>query len=100
MADAKAEKAKVPAEIAELDQRIARLRSRLKAGDPDMSGDDIAAVIEKVEVRKTELMAAQPEAKQQAKLLRALPDAAKQYRDQITKGFKATLSRLAAPGWP
>ena len=32
-------------------------------------------------------MAAQPEAKQQAKLLRALPAAAEQYRDQITKGF-------------
>jgi site-specific DNA recombinase len=87
MLDAKAEKAKVPAEIAELDQRIARLRARLKAGDADMSADDIMAVIEKVEVRKAELMAAQPEAKQQAKLLRALPAAAKQYRDQITKGF-------------
>jgi hypothetical protein len=87
MLDANAEKAKVPAEIAELDQRIARLRARLKAGDPDMSADDIMAVIEKVEVRKAELMAAQPEAKEQAKLLRALPAAAEQYRDQITKGF-------------
>jgi hypothetical protein len=89
MADAKAEKAKVPVEIAELDQRIARPRARLKAGDPDMAADDIAAVIEKVEARKAELMAAQPEAKQQAKALRALPAAAaaKQYRDQITKGF-------------
>jgi hypothetical protein len=49
-------------------QRIARLRARLKA-------------------RRAELMSAQPEAKEQAKLLRALPAAAKQSRDQITKGF-------------
>jgi ribosomal protein L29 len=71
-ADAKTEQAKAPAEIEELNQRIARLRTRLKAGDPDMSPDDIAPVIQKVEMRKAELMAAQPEAKQQAKLLRVI----------------------------
>jgi hypothetical protein len=86
-AAAKADKAKLPAEVAELDQRIARLRGRLKAGDPDMAADDIMAVIEKVEARKAELTASQPEAKHQAKLLRALPAAAKQYRDEITKGL-------------
>jgi hypothetical protein len=57
---------------------------------PDMSPEDIMAVIEKVEARKAELMAVRPEAKQQAKLLRAPPAAAKQYREQITKGFQAT----------
>jgi hypothetical protein len=67
LADAKAETAKVPAEVEELNQRIARLRARLKAGDPDMSPDDIAAVIEKVEARKVELLAAQPDAKQRDK---------------------------------
>jgi hypothetical protein len=56
-----------------------------------MSPDDIMAVIEKVEVRKAELMAVRPEAKQQAKLLRALPAAAKQYREQITKGFQGNV---------
>jgi site-specific DNA recombinase len=90
-ADAKAEKAKVPAEVAELDQRIARLRARLKAGDPDMSPDDIAAVIEKVETRKQALLSAQPDAKHREKLLRALPAAAKQYRDQINKGFSGNV---------
>ena len=90
-ADAKAEKAKVPAEVAELDQRIARLRARLKAGDPDMAADDIMAVIAKVEAQKQTLLSAQPEAKQREKLLRALPAAAKQYRDQITKGFRGNI---------
>jgi DNA invertase Pin-like site-specific DNA recombinase len=87
MADAKTEKAKAPAEVQELDERITRLRTRLKAGDPDMAADDIMAVIEKVEARRAELLSVQPEAKHHAKLLRALPAAAKQYRDQITKGF-------------
>jgi hypothetical protein len=41
----------------------------------------------KVEGRRVEFLSAQPEAKQEAKLLRALPAAAKQYRDQIIKGF-------------
>lgn len=86
-ADVKADKAKLPAEVAEVDQRLARLRTRLKTGDPDMSPDDIMAVIEKVEARRVELMASQPEAKHRAKLLRALPAAAKQYRDQLNKGF-------------
>jgi site-specific DNA recombinase len=87
MADAKENQAKVPAEVEELDQRIARLRVRLKAGDPDMSPEDIAAVIEKVEARKVEVLSAQPESKHQAKILRALPAAAREYRDQISKGF-------------
>ena len=90
-ADAKADKAKLPAEVLELDSRLARLRARLKAGDPDMSADDIAAVIAKVEAQKAELVANRPAAKQQEKLLRALPAAAKQYRDQITKGFAGSL---------
>jgi len=52
-----------------------------------MSPDDIAAVIEKVEARKVEFLSAQPESKQQARILRALAAAARQYRDQIIKGF-------------
>jgi hypothetical protein len=61
-----------------------------------MSPEDIMAVIEKVEIQKQALMAKQPEAKQQAKLLRALPAAAKQYRDQITKGVRGQYHR----SWP
>jgi hypothetical protein len=94
-ADAKAEKAKVPAEVAELDQRIARLRARLKAGDADMAADDIMAVIEKVEAQKQTLLSAQPEAKHREKLLRALPAAAKQYRDDNQR-----VRRQRYRGWP
>lgn len=56
-----------------------------------MAPDDIMAVIEKVEAQKAELLAAQPEAKRTAKLLHALPAAAKQYRDQIRKGLQGHL---------
>jgi hypothetical protein len=38
-----------PAAVLELDGRIARLRERLKAGDPDMAADEIMAVIERAE---------------------------------------------------
>jgi hypothetical protein len=41
MTEAKSDKAKIPAEVAELDARISRLRNRLKAGDEDMTPDDL-----------------------------------------------------------
>lgn len=90
-AEAKAEKTQVPKDVADLDQRIARLRARLKTGDPDMSPEDITAVIEKVQAQKQALLSSQPEAKHREKILRALPAAAKQYRDQIIKGFTGNI---------
>ena len=87
----KGAQANVPAEVAELDQKVTRLRVRMKTGDADISSDDFMASIAKLEARKAELIANRPEAKQQAKLLRALPAAAKQYRDQIAKGFGGDL---------
>lgn len=81
MTEAKSDKAKIPAEVAELDARITRLRNRLKAGGEDMTPDDLMAIIEKVEAQKAALLAAQAEAKRNAKLLHALPAAAKQYRE-------------------
>jgi hypothetical protein len=56
-----------------------------------MSADDLMAVIAKVEGQKADLIANRPEAKQQAKLLRAMPAAAKQLRDQIAKGLKGNV---------
>jgi chromosome segregation ATPase len=88
MAELRAMRATVPAEVEDLDRRIARLRDRLKAGDPDLAADELAAIIQKAEAKRAELLAAQPEAKRMDKVLHALPAAAEQYRQQITKGLQ------------
>lgn len=69
----------------ELDARIARLRERLKVGDPDMSTEDMLAIIETAEGKKRELLSSAPQAKRNAKVLEAMPAAARHYRDQIRK---------------
>jgi DNA invertase Pin-like site-specific DNA recombinase len=76
-----------PRELQELDARIDRLRARLKAGDPDMTGDEIQAAIDRAEAKRRELQAQQPEAIQGAKVLSMLPKAAALYRQQITDGL-------------
>lgn len=88
MAELRAMRATVPAEVEDLDRRITRLRDRLKAGDPDLAADELAAIIQKAEAKRAELLAAQPEAKRMDKVLHALPAAAEQYRQQITKGLQ------------
>jgi site-specific DNA recombinase len=88
LSEAKAATAARPAAVAEMDARIVRLQDRLKNGDPDMAHDEIAAIIDKVRAKRDELLSAQPEAKRNAKVLHALPAAAKQYRDQIAKGLQ------------
>jgi site-specific DNA recombinase len=87
LAERQASKAKRPAEVLELDSRIARLRERLKAGDADLAPDELVAVIEKAEAKRAALLANEPETEQVDKLLNALPAAVKQYRDQIAKGL-------------
>jgi DNA invertase Pin-like site-specific DNA recombinase len=77
-----------PAEIKALEARIARLRERLTAGDPDMEPDEILAAIAKAEQKRQDLMAARPEAKQSAKLLTAIPRAAEEYRREVTGGLE------------
>jgi hypothetical protein len=82
-----ADSAKRPAEVAELDARITRLRDRLKKGDDDMTDDEILSVIERAEAKRAELLAARPEAKRTAKILLALPAAAAQVVKQIKLGL-------------
>jgi hypothetical protein len=77
----------LPAEIVALDSRIARLRERLAAGDTDMEPDELQAAIERAEGKRRELVAAQPAAKESAKLIAMLPKAADRYRKQINLGL-------------
>jgi len=84
----KARLAGQPQELQELDARIARLRNRLAAGDPDMTPDEIEAAIDRAERKRRELIELQPiEATAGAKLLTILPNAAELYRRQISLGL-------------
>jgi hypothetical protein len=75
-----AEKAEAAlAEVAAIELRIARLRERLAAGDPDLEADELQAAIERAEAKRRELLAAQPAAKQSAKLFAMMPRAAEEY---------------------
>jgi hypothetical protein len=88
MADARAKRTQVPAEVEELNKRIARLQGRLKAGDPDLTAEELVATIQKAEAKRADLLSAQPEVKRVDKVLHALPAAAAQYRQQIEKGLQ------------
>jgi site-specific DNA recombinase len=76
-----------PAELQALDERIARLRDRLKAGDVDMEPDEIQVAIDRAETKRREWLEAQPEARQSATAIEALPKAAEAYRRQIALGL-------------
>lgn len=76
-----------PKQLAELDARIERLRERLKAGDPDLTNDELQIVLDRALQKRKELEAAQPEVKRTATVLAALPRAAAIYRQQIALGL-------------
>jgi len=76
-----------PRQLAELDARIERLRERQKAGDPDMTADELQAALDRALQKRKELEAVQPEAKRSAALLAALPRAAALYKQQIELGL-------------
>lgn len=76
-----------PKDLQELDARLARLRRRLQDGDEDLAADEIQVAIDRVEVKRKDLLRAQPEAKESAKVLAMLPRAADLSRQQIEKGL-------------
>jgi hypothetical protein len=78
----------LPHELQELAARIARLRERLKNGDPDMPADELQAVIEKAEAKHRELHSQQLGANlPTSKLLALMPRAAEIYRRQVALGL-------------
>jgi site-specific DNA recombinase len=72
-----------PRNLSELEARIARLRERLRRGDPDMAPDEIQAALERAESKRRELEEMQPEAVLSYRLPEHLPQAAELYRGQI-----------------
>jgi site-specific DNA recombinase len=80
--------AEQPQELQELDARIARLRNRLAAGDPDITPDELQAALDRAEYKRRELAEPRPtHVSESAKLLTILPNAAELYRRQITLGL-------------
>jgi site-specific DNA recombinase len=67
-------------ELQELTARMARLRERLRRGDPDMQPDELQAAINRAEAKREELENQQPAAKAAAKVLSILRRAAEIYR--------------------
>lgn len=76
-----------PKELADLDARIERLRQRQRAGDPDLTTDEIQGAIEQAQQKRIQLEATLPEAKRSAAVLATLPKAAALYRQQIELGL-------------
>lgn len=80
--------AEQPRELMELDARIARLRKRMAAGDPDITPDELRAALDLAERKRRELAHAKPaDVSEGAKLLTILPNAAELYRRQIALGL-------------
>lgn len=88
IAEIRAKRTKVPVEVEELNRRIARLQERLKTGDPDLTAEELLAIIDKADTKRKELLSAEPEVKRMDKVFQALPAAANQYRAQIDKGLQ------------
>jgi hypothetical protein len=70
-----------------LSRKVARLRARQAAGDPDMTSEEIQTVIDRVLEERRRLESARPVAKEGAKLASLLPNAADLYRKQISLGL-------------
>lgn len=74
-------------EAAELDARIARLRERLKNGDPDVTSDELQATIERAENKRRELEHARNGIGTSTQIFAVLPKAAEYYGQQISLGL-------------
>lgn len=78
---------KVPNEVRKPEERLARLKERLRRGDPDMEPDELHAAIERAEAKRRELLTPRPAMKEPAKLVTLLPRAAELCRQQIEEGL-------------
>jgi hypothetical protein len=89
--------AEQPHELMELDARIARLRKRMAAGDPDITPDELRAALDLAEYKRRELAhAKRADISEGAKLLTMLPNAAELYRRQIALGLDGAHPQIMA----
>jgi DNA repair exonuclease SbcCD ATPase subunit len=76
----------VPRELEELEARIARLRDRLKRGDPDMPEDELQAAIDRAGEKRHELQE-QLSVNLPTKAIAFMSKAAELYRRQVAQGL-------------
>jgi site-specific DNA recombinase len=74
-------------EAALLDERIKRLRKRLKEGDPDLDADELEVAIEKAEAKRAALAAAPATQRDADRVVMMLPKAAEAYRRMVGLGL-------------
>lgn len=88
-------KIRAPAEVIELDAKIARLKARLKAGDDDLSADDLQGIIAMAESRKEQLMMVLPGRQREDKVVALAPTLARAFREKIRRGLAGHPADLA-----
>lgn len=76
-----------PRELQELSARILRLKERLRCGDPDMTGDELQAAIDRAEMKWRELQSQAGPGRSMSKLFATLPRGAELYRRQVVLGL-------------
>jgi site-specific DNA recombinase len=88
MRSMQAQAVELPRDLQELAARIARLRERLKSGDPDMPADELQAAIDRAEAKRRDLRDQQPGSTvPMSKALALMPRAAELYRRQVALGL-------------
>jgi len=76
-----------PRELAELDKRIERLRTRLRTGDPDLTPSDLISAIERLEAQRKGLLEMRKPEEVTTSVFAMLPKAAELYRAQVDAGL-------------
>ena len=76
----------MPAELQAIDERIQRLRARLRSGDPDLAPDELEAALAKAYEKRRSLINA-PSMANITRLIAMLPSAAEDFREQIKQGL-------------
>lgn len=77
---------RVPAEVQAIDEKIERLRARLRGGDPDIGPEEIEAALSKAQERRRMLLS-QASAPNVAQEIAMLPTAAADFSQQIKLGL-------------
>ena len=99
--EAAARVTEAPRELVELDARIARLRERLRVGDPDLATEELhgAIAIALAQAKRRELVTDRPAAPQSAEVVSLIPKAASLYRRHVDAWLSGD-ARAAQKGRP
>ena len=94
-AAAKAAAVEAPAELREVDARIKRLQAGIKAGDPDLTAEELDAAMQRLQAKRRELIGIPAATNLDEKVLALLPINARSLRSQIEAGFDGNPARAS-----